>query len=618
MTVKKLQFAPGFNQEITRYASEGRWWSGDKVRFRMGFPEKIGGYARISPNTFLGVCRSIYPWSTLGGLSYAGVGTHLKYYVELVGGYSDITPLRATAALTDPFSATTGSDILTVVDAAHGATTGDFVTFSGATGLGGTVTSLILNAEFQVLTVIDGGTYTVRLPVVANASDTGSGGAVSAAYQIPVGAEIQVPVSGWGAGGWGLGAWGTGEVSFAPVRIWSQSNFGEDLVFAPRGESIYYWDSSVGASARGVRVDSLPGASDVPTVVNSVLISDVSRFVFAFGCNELGTTALDPMLVRWSDQEDITNWTPAATNQAGGLRLSVGSEIVARVQTRQEVLVWTDAALYSLQYQGPPIAWGAQILGDNLSIMSPNCVAMSNGVSYWMGNGKFYKYDGAVQTLRCDLRRKVFQNMNYDQTLQVFAGTNEQFNEIWWFYPTTNSTVPNRYVIYNYLEDTWYDGELTRYAWVDRGLRPFPLAAAEHTLVEHEFQCCDATGDVTVPIAAYVESAEFDIDDGDRFGFVTRLLPDITFDGSTSVAPATTLTLYPMKNSGSGLGGSVGGNTSANTTRGVTVPVEQFTGQVYVRVRGRQMVLRVASDAPGVKWQFGALRYDVRPDGKRG
>lgn len=618
MPVKKLQFAPGLNQEVTRYASEGRWWAGDKIRFRQGFPEKIGGWARVSAATFLGVCRSLFPWATLGGIKYVGMGTSKKFYVESGGQYFDITPLRATAALTDPFAATTGSDQLTVTDVAHGAAAGDYVTFSGATGLGGAVTADGLNAEYEITSILDADTYVVTLPVAADASDTGAGGSVSAAYQIPIGADVQVPLEGWGLGGWGLGPWGVGAPGVARVRIWSQSTFGEDLVFAPRGYGLYYWDVTGGVTTRGVNVASLSGASDVPTVVNSVLVSDVSRFVFAFGCNELGDTVLDPMLVRWSDQEDITNWTPAATNQAGSLRLSIGSDIVARTQNRQEVLVWTDVALYSLQYQGAPVGWGAQLLGDNLSIVGPNAIVTATGVAYWMGNGKFYKYDGSVQTLRCDLRRKVFQNLNYEQSLQAFAGANEQYNEVWWFYPSLNSLVPDRYVVYNYAEDIWYDGVMTRYAWIDRGLRPYPLAAAASRLLEHEFGCCDNAGDTTEPISAYVESSEFDLDDGDRFGFVTRVLPDITFAGSDTAFPSADLTLYPLKNSGAGFGGSVGGEDTAATTRSVTVPVEEFTGQVYVRVRGRQMVVRVASTAAGVKWQLGALRYDVRPDGKRG
>lgn len=620
MPVKKLQFAPGFNQEVPRYAGEGRWWAGDKVRFRQGFPEKIGGWARISPNTFQGICRSLFPWVSLGGINYMGVGTHLKYYVETGGSYYDVTPIRATATLTNPFTATLGSRIVTVADAAHGAAQNDFVTFSGATGLGGAITAGVLNAEHQVVSVIDADTYTIDVGVAANATDvSGSpgGGTVSAAYQIPVGFDVQVPLSGWGVGGWGLGPWGTGTATFASLRIWSQSNFGEDLVFAPRGGGMYYWDASAGTAVRAVNVTSLSGASDVPTIVNSVLVSDVSRFVFAFGCNELGSGVLDPMLIRWSDQEDVTNWTPAATNQAGSLRLSLGSDIIARQQYRQEILTWTDTALYSLQYQGPPLGWGAQSLAENISIAGPGAVASASGAVFWMGRGKFYVYDGTAKTLKCDLQRKVFGALNQDQILQVVAGTNEQFNEVWWFYPTGDSTVPNRYVIYNYAENIWYDGEMTRYAWVDRGVRKYPVAADAARLLQHEFGCCDDADAVTAPIPAYVESTEFDLDDGDRFGFVTRILPDITFDGSTAASPSVDVTLYPMKNSGSGFGASVGGESEAGVQRGVTVPVEQFTGQVYVRVRGRQMVLKVASDGQGVKWQLGAMRYDVRPDGRK-
>jgi hypothetical protein len=617
VTVKKLQFQPGFQQEVPRYAGEGRWWAGDKVRFRQGFPEKVGGWARLSENTFDGVCRSLLPWTSLGGANYVGVGTHLKFYVESGGAYYDITPLRDTVSLTDPFAAVDGSDVLTVTDTAHGAQNGDFVVFSGATGLGGNVTSDVLNAEFRITEVLTPDTYTVELPVTANASDVGLGGSVTAGYLIQPGADVQSPQVGWSAGAWGFGTWGSGEIGFATIRVWSQSNFGEDLVFAPRGMAMYYWDSSAGTGARAVNVTSLPGASDVPVVVNSVLVSDVSRFVFAFGCNELGGVDIDPMLIRWSDQEDITNWTPAATNQAGGIRLSLGSDIIARLQSRQEILVWTNTALYSLQYQGPPIGWGAQSLADNISIAAPNAVATAAGATFWMGRGKFYVYDGTVKTLPCDLKRKVFESLNQDQVLQVFAGTNEQFNEVWWFYPANGSTTPNRYVIYNYADSVWYDGELTRYAWVDRGIREYPLAAGADKLIQHEFGCCDSEGEVTVPLPAYIESTEFDLDDGDRFGFVTRILPDMTFTGSTTPNPSAEITLYPMKNSGTGLGASVGGNTSATTTRSVTVPVEEFTGQVYVRVRGRQMVLRVGSTGEGVKWQLGAFRYDVRPDGRK-
>lgn len=622
MPLTKLQVRPGVNQENTRYAGQGQWWECDKVRFRAGTPEKIGGWTRISADTFLGVCRSLLPWVTLGGAQLVGVGTNLKFYLENGGQYFDITPLRATATLTDPFTATDGSHLLLVADTAHGASDGDFVTFSGATGLGGDVTAGVLNQEYQV-TVVDADSYTVTLPVPAVAADAAGspgGGTVTADYQIAVGEAIQVPTEGWGVGAWGLGVWGIGSTDWAQMRTWSQSNFGEDLLLAPRGGVIYRWDASASAAleTRAVAISTLAGASDTPTAVNAILVSDVSRFVMAFGVNELGSTTLDPMLVRWSDQENAVDWTPLATNQAGGIRLSIGSEIIAVTPLRQEILVWTDSALYSMQYQGAPIVWGAQLMGSSSSIVGPKCVATADGVAYWMGGGKFYKYDGRVQTLRCDLRQYIFRDFNADQQLQVFAGTVEEFTEVWWFYPSAGSLVPNKYVVYNYAEDIWYMGGLTRYAWVDRGLREYPLAAGENQLLDQEFECCDLSGDAPLPIPSYIESTEFDVAGGDQFGFVRRILPDVTFRGSTTANPSLTLTLYPMKNSGTGFGDSVGGVRTKDVARSASAPVEQFTGQVFVRVRGRQMVLRIESTGQGVMWQSGAHRIDSKPDGARG
>ena len=620
MTVKKLLIAPGFNQENTRYAGEGRWWDGDKVRFRSGQPEKIGGWARLSPHTFSGTCRSLFSWASLAGAKYVGVGTNTKFFVSVDNRYFDITPIRATASLTAALTAVNGSATITVDDTAHGAILGDTVIFSGATGLGGNVTSGVLNASHVITRVVDANVYEITLPVVADAADAAGspgGGTLTASYALNIGYAVQVPLNGWGVGGYGLGPYGTGTAGFAALRVWSQSNFGEDLVFAPRGQGLYYWDSSAGTGVRAVNATTLPGASDVPTMVNSVLVSDVSRFVFAFGCNDVGGTDLDPMLIRWSDQEDITNWTPAATNQAGGIRLSIGSDIIARMQSRQEVLVWTNKALYTLQFQGAPVGWGAQVLADNISIVSPNAAATASGAVFWMGRGKFYVHDGVVKTLPCSLLRKVFSDLNYDQMLQVFAGTVEEYNEIWWFYPSAGSTVPDKYVVYNYTDAVWYSGTMARYAWLDKGVQEYPIAAGDDKIIQHEFGIDDSSGDTTEPIHAYVESTEFDMDDGDRFGFVTRLLPDVTFAGSTADSPSITLTMYPMKNSGTGYGASVGGNTSGVSTRSVSVPVEEFVGQVYVRVRGRQMAIKIESDAVGVTWQTGALRYDVRPDGRK-
>ena len=614
MPLKKLLLKPGVNRENTRYTNEGGWYDCDKVRFRQGTPEKIGGWQRISSQTFLGVCRSLNNWVTLGGSNLIGLGTNLKFYVEEGGGYNDITPLRATVTLTNPVTTSSGSSIVVIADAAGGYANGDFVTFSGASAVGG----LTVDGDYQI-TYTGGTTYTIDAGSPAASTATG-GGTVTAAYQVNVGPAVVVPFVGWGAGTWNAGTWGVGASADDSLRIWSQATFGEDLIYGPRGGQIYYWDATGGVTTRGVLLSSLAGASDVPTHQNLILTSDISRFVFAFGANEYGSATVDPMLIRWSDQEDATNWTPAATNQAGFLRLSSGSEIVAALQSRQEVLVWTNAALYSLQYQGAPIVWGAQLVGENISIAGQNAVTYANGVSYWMGKDKFYMYDGRVQSLRCDLRQYIFGDLNTGQYEQVVAGTNEGFNEIWWFYCAANSSQNDRYVIYNYREDVWYFGNLGRTAWLDSGLRNFPLAATyAGNLVDHESGVDDQITDSPVPIAAYITSSEFDLDDGHQFAFVWRVLPDMTFRGSTATSPSATMTLLPLKNAGSGYNtpASVGGSNSAGITRTATLPIEEFTGQVYTRVRGRQMAMKIESDGLGVTWQLGAPRLDMRPDGRR-
>ena len=727
MPLKKLLFRPGVAREQTRYASEalgpvgsatqavGGWYESEKVRFRSGTPEKIGGWQRISSNTFLGICRSLWNWVTLGFENLVGVGTNLKFYIERGGFYNDITPLRSyteapvtltnpfdttsgsavinvndtahglttgdvatfsgaaavggipadalntnhkvtvvgvddytitifTAAtstvtggggtvsatytkfnfvLTNPFTATLGSAVITVADVAHGCVTGDFVTFSGATGLGGNITAALLNKEHQIIvTGLDA--YTITVGATANATDvSGSpgGGTVTAQYQINVGPETQVPSTGWGAGAWGSGAWGVGAAALSNLRLWSQANFGEDLIFAPRDGNIYYWDATGGVTTRGVTLQSLSSSTNCPTVQKFILVSDTSRFVFAFGCNDYGSTAQNPMLIRWSDQESLVNWTPAATNQAGSIQLSRGSEIVTCIQTRQEIVVWTDAALYSLQYVGAPAVWRSELLADNISIVGPNTAAVASGVVYWMGVDKFYKYDGRVQTLRCDLRQYIFSDINQSQWQQVFAGTNEGFNEVWWYYCSAGSTTVNKYVVYNYAEDIWYYGSLGRTAWLDSGLRDYPLAATyTRNLVNHEQGVDDNETSTPLPIAASIGSSEFDIDDGHNFGFIWRVIPDLTFRGSTgSLTPQCTMTLIPMQNSGSGFNDplSTAGTSSATIQRIATAPIEEFTGQVYIRVRGRQVIFRVESDRLGTTWQLGAPRIDIKSDGRR-
>jgi len=619
MPLKTLRFKPGVFRENTRYAAEGGWYETDKVRFRSGQPEKIGGWQRINDYTYLGVCRSLWPWQR-----YIGVGTNLKYYVNY-GAFFDVTPIRATTTNTATFAASTGSDVITVTDNAHGANTGDFVTFSGAISLGGNITAAVLNTNHQV-TVTGANTYTFVASATANASDSGNGGgAVTAQYEIHVGEAISTVTTGWGSGGWGSGGWGTGSPGTTQIRLWNAYNFGQDLIFGPKGGGIYYWDSSVGLTTRGVDIRDLPGAPTgteaPPSVANYRAVSDASRFVLAFGTNEIGSTDLDPMLIRWSDQESVINWYPAATNQAGSLRLSHGTEIKAFAQVRQEFLVWTDTAMYSLQYLGPPIVWGSQILADNVSIVSDRAWATAAGVTYWMGDEKFYMFDGRTQTLNCDLRLYVFSNFNSQQKDQVFCSTVEQFNEVWWFYCSQNSNTVDKYVVYNYIEKAWYYGTMSRTAWVDAStVAAVPIAAAyNQKLIYHETGVDNGENPTQLPINAYITSSETDIDDGHNFGFIWRMLPDITFTGSTAASPSVTMTLLPLQNSGSGYNTpqSEGGSSSGTVTRSTTVPIEQFTQQINVRVRGRQLAFKVQSDALGVQWQLGVPRMDIRQSGRK-
>jgi len=620
--LKSLTLKPGVNRESTRYAAEGTWFETDKVRFRFGLPEKIGGWQRLSANTYLGVARSLTNWATLSGQNLLAVGTNLKYYIERGGQYFDVTPIRLTTAAGDvEFDATTGSAVITATDVDHGAQQGDFVTFSGAVSLGGNITATVLNREYVIASIIDDDNYTFVATATANSSDSGDGGAsVVGAYQIPIGNEIEVPFTGWSAGRWGFGTWGFGGVTLAPMRIWSQSNFGEDLFFTYRGSAPFYWDASTGVTTRAVYVSSLGGASNVPVIANIAFVSDIFRFAFCFGANELGAAPLDPMLIRWSDQEDVANWTPTALNQAGSLRLSQGTEIVAVRQARQEVLVWTDSAVYGLQYLGAPEVWGAQLLGSNITVVSPNGTIYANNVAYWMGIDKFYYYDGTVKTLPCTLRSYVFNDINKNQFNQVICGTNEQFDEVWWFYPSAGSTQNNRYVVYNYVENIWFYGNLSRSAWIDADLRDNPIAATySNNLVSQEFGVDSNELGTATPIIATITSGEFDIDEGDRFMMINRILPDMTFVGSTADAPSATMTILPLQNSGSGYYNplSVGGNSTTTITRITTVPIEEFTGQVFVRIRGRQIAVKIESTGLGVTWKLGKPRLDIRPDGRR-
>ncbi len=613
--LKKYPMQPGVNRENTRLSAAGVWYESEKVRFRQGTPEKIGGWVRISANTFLGYCKSLWNWVTLDGRNYMGVGTNLKFYVERSGVYYDITPIRSSVVLTNPFDTTSGSAVVVVNDVNHGAFPGDFVTYSGASAVGG----LTINGEYQITFVIDADSY--RITASSNASSTATGGGtVTADYQLNTGTTFSVGSVGWGVGPWGVGGWGIGVASGYDIRLWSQYNFGEDLVFCPRGGPLCYWDSSAGVSTRAVLVSTMVGATEVPSEVNVVLVSDVNRFVFAFGCPDEGSTTLEPMLVRWADQESVVDWAASPTNQAGGLRFSNGSEIVTAIQARQEVLAWTNSAVYSMQYVGAPEVWTAQLVGENISIISQNGVTFANGIAWWMGNDKFYYYDGRAQTLECNLRRYVFNDINHSQFAQAFSGSNEAFQEVWWWYCSADSLTIDRYVVYNYVEKVWYYGTMDRTAWLDSKLRNYPTAATySNNLVQHENGNDDNTSGIPAAITASITSAQFDLDEGQHFMFIWRVLPDLTFDGSNADFPSGTLYLMPAANSGSGNNSplSTGGSSSGAVTRIVELPIETYTGQLDIRVRGRQLAMKFESTGLGIAWQLGTTRLDLRPDGRR-
>jgi hypothetical protein len=643
MPLQKLQLRPGVNRESTTLANEGTWFEMDKVRFRSGYPEKLGGWVRdtgsqlggLLPPTgsFWGTCRSLWNWVTLSNFNLMGLGTNLKYYIQSStnGNFYDVTPLRDTVTIVaNAFTTTIGLTTVIVNDAAHGAITGDFVTISGVAGPVNGIPAADLNKEFRI-TYINSNSYSIT--VATPATSSGTTGSATFAYQISTGEEFAAAFVGWGAGGWGgitpgfpSTGWGF-SAAFSQLRLWSQNNYGEDLVMNPRGGGLYLW--KVNASPyifdRAVLLSpTSPGVyqtdSGCPTIANAVTVSDASRFVIAFGCNDYNSAVQDPLLVRWSDQEDYAVWNPAATNQAGSYRLSTGSSIVAHQQTRQEILVWTDAALYSMQYLGPPYIWGFQVLGYNISIAGPNVTATASNITYWMGLDKFYMYSGRVETLYCPLRQYIFGDINLQQQYQFVAGTNEGYNEIWWFYCSANSTVIDRYVIYNHLERIWSYGNLSRTAWLDTPLRDFPSAAGYGgNLIYHENGVDDGTTNPPAPISSYIQSADFNIGDGHNYGFAWRMIPDITFDGSYVNNPQVTFTLRPRQNPGANY--NAANTPTVTSTQNYTgqrnYTVQQFTQIVYTRIRGRQMAFKVSSDGLGVNWQLGVPSIDVRPDGRR-
>ena len=631
MPFTKLQFKPGINRETTFYANEGGWYDGDKIRFRFGMPEKIGGWVRKSSNSFLGRCRALHPWVSLAGDKYLGVGTTEKYYIESGGTFYDITPIRATTAAGDvTFSATNGSSTLTVSDTAHGAIVGDYVTFSGAVQATGSITSAMLNQEYKIASVIDDDSYTVKAREVATlASITvdgqytptevtwdGSTGAIGGsatvgAYQINIGLDTAIFGTGWGAGPWGSDGWGEANTSGVEtsLRLWSHDNFGEDLVFNVRDGEIYYWDATNGLSTRAVDITTLVGATDSPTVAKQVLVSDRDRHLIAFGCNPEATTpkVQDPLVIRFSSQESLTDWETTATNTAGQLRIGSGSEIITAVETRQQILVFTDESLYAMQYLGFPYTFGINLISENTNIIGPNSAVAVDDAVFWMGLTEFYSFQGSVQRIPCTVRDYVFDNINREQSEKIICGLNSENAEIWWYYCSSGSEDLDRYVIYNYQEQAWYYGNLSRTAWVDRGINDFPIAAApDGYLYEHERGFDDGSTNPPTAIAANIQSSPIDIGEGDQFMFITRVLPDVNFLNSSSGSPTATLTLtarnYPQ-------------TSDSGRTTDITVTSAQKQNQV--RMRGRNVELKIASTQTATTWRLGATRIDLRPDGRR-
>jgi len=703
MPLTKLQFKPGIVSDVTSYSAEGGFVDGDKIRFRLGFPEKIGGWEKANQNTYLGTARSLHNWSALDGSNFLGLGTTFKYYIEEGGTFNDITPIRATTTNGITFDAEDGSAIITATDSAHGAVEGDFVTISGAATLGGTITAAILNKEHQISTVPNANTYTITASTNANGSDTGTGGSgVDGVYEINSGLNTTVGGTGWGAGlfagitttalqtqlaealdnsetavdvddetgittagdvilvdeelmlvagdtddntlnvtrghsgttavahddntlvrlavgnasaasdfsGWGDAAAG-GVTTTGELRLWSEDNFGEDLLLNPRDGQIYYWDKTNNLSTRAVEISTETGASNTPTVAKQILVSDQDRHVIAFGANTIGTTIQDPLLIRFSSQESLLNWTPTATNTAGDLRLGGGSEFVQAVETKQAILVFTDKTLHAMKFIGPPFTFGLQELSKNITIMSPKAAVAVDDVVYWMGQDTFYIYAGGqTQQLPCTVKNKVFLDINDEESEKIYAGVNSEFGEIIWFYPNASSSDNSNYVIYNYNDKTWYYGILARDVWLDRGLRRNPLAGGGGYIYNQE------TGfdDDGVAMSSFIETAPIDMGDGEKFSFIKRIIPDVTFLGSSNLSsPNATFTIKARNFPGADFSDTDQGTSNRTSTS----PVEAFTEKIDVRVRGRSFALRVSSDALGCKWKLGSPRVDIRADGRR-
>ena len=632
MPLQKLQFKPGVNRETTSYTNEGGWFDSEKIRFRFGLPEKIGGWIKTTSNTFLGTCRALHNWISLDGTLRTGVGTHLKYYLKEGTGFNDVTPLRVTTSAGDvTFAASNGSSAITATDTNHDCVANDFVTFSGAASLGGLVTAAVLNQEYQVASVPSVNTYTFTAKdtdgdaVTANSSDSGNGGgSVVGAYQINVGLDSTVLGTGWGAGTWSRGAWDSA-ASLTDVvnilRIWTHDNYGEDLLINVRDGGVYYWDKSAYAAtyARAIALSAVSGADDaVPTIAKNVLVSDRDRHVIAFGCDpedDIGTQ--DPLLIRFSHQETVNTWESTSTNTAGSLRLGSGSEIVTAIETRQQIIVFTDVSLHAMQFLGPPFTYGIDLISENITIISPLSAKAVDDFVFWMGVEDFYVYDGRVQKLPCAVKSYIFNDINLFQKEKIFAALNSSFNEIWWFYPSGDSDTNDRYVIYNHVEQAWSYGTMARSAWLDRGITNNPIAAGlDNYLYTHEYGLDDGSTSPASAITSYVESSQLDIGEGDKFVFIRRLVPDVTFDGSTASSPSAAFTVK-TRNFPGGAYLESNASTVTQSAAATTTTVEQFTDQVHIRLRGRAFALKVGSTDTEVQWRLGSPRVDIREDGRR-
>lgn len=622
--LQKIQFKPGVNRDQSNYTNEGGWYACDRIRFRSGQPQKIGGWLQYGIFTLLGVCRQMFTWITTGSDNIMAIGTNKKFYLDSGANLYDITPVTHTSttlgAAAGPFTATAGSTTISVsyaTDTAYDPVVGNYVTFSGATSLGGAITATVLNQNYLIKTVnTSTHVYTITSSVAATSSDTSKGGAtVTAKYDIDVGPVINVIGYGWGAGAWGRGAWGSG--SLVPVvtkqRDWFFDNFDNDLVANIRGGAPYYWTLDVTYTTRAVPLSTVSGASDVPTQVTQLLVSQGDKHLLAFGATPYGGGAFDPLLIRWSNQDEPANFTPLPTNSAGFIRVSRGDGIIRGIPTRQEILVFTNATLSSLQFLGTTDVFGLQELSDNISIAGPRAVIVANNTAFWMGTDKFYMYSGRVDTLPCTLRNHVFENINFDQMAQVVCGTNEQWNEVWWHYPTANSTTNDAYVIYNHFDKIWYYGSMNRTAWNDSPLREYPQAAGGVEDAQVVYNHEKGVDDNLIPMAAYIQSSDFDIVDGEQFLLIKRIIPDVEFDGSnmvTNPTPSVLITMKPRNFPGSAYSTSPAKNV-------IETSVNVYTDQIFLRARARQMGFKISSSDIGVQWQLGSPRLDGRPDGKR-